>query len=121
MPSSSKNKSGGGKPASFRPLDQQELRFDNVEHLMHVHGRYHELSDVQKEQMIILEKKYLKMNEFPNDRFHPFFYHVYSQTLPLEHHYRVVPKGKLQICIIVSRQCFIQVWHHLISIKFSLV
>lgn len=43
---------------------------------------------------MILEKKYMKLNEFPNDRFNPFFYHVYSHTLPQEHHYRVVPKDK---------------------------
>lgn len=61
---------------------------------MHVHGRYHELSDVQREQMMILEKKYMKFKELPNDRLDPFYYHVYSHTLPLEHHYRVVPPEK---------------------------
>lgn len=34
------------------------------------------------------------MTPMPDDPMHPFYYHVYSYTLPLEHHYRIIPKGK---------------------------
>ena len=63
---------------------------------MHVHGRYFELSDSQKETMRKAEQKFLSRKTVTTNRKDPFLYFVYQNTLPPEEAYRVIhPKTDL--------------------------
>lgn len=63
---------------------------------MHVHGRYFELSDSQKEKMRITEQKFNQRKTVATDRKDPFLYFIYENTLPPEEAYRVIhPKTDL--------------------------
>ena len=44
--------------------------------------------------MVNLEEQYCSLEELPTDPKHPFFYHVYSHTLPREEQYRIIPDDK---------------------------
>lgn len=72
------------KPNNFKPLYLQALNFDNVDHLMLVHGRYEELSEDQRESLMVRERQYHKRTKLPSNPLDPFFYHVYVGTLPME-------------------------------------
>lgn len=41
-----------------------------------------------------MEKTFMKIKDPVDDPNHPFFYHVYTHTLPMEIQYRVKPKSK---------------------------
>lgn len=84
-------------PKSFVPLNQQSLDFGKVDDLMLVHGRYEELSEEQRTQMMDKEREYLEMSQFPTDPHHPMFYHIFHETLPSEQFYRMIPEGKFNI------------------------
>ena len=61
---------------------------------MVVQGRYYEMSEAQRAQHLKKERIYKKRRLIPDDPLHPFFYHVYSDTLPLEIAYRVIDPRK---------------------------
>ena len=65
-----------------------------MEDLIHLHSRMHELSDDQRMELQMREQAHMRRRIMPNNPRDPFFYHVYSSTLPKEHHYRIVPEGK---------------------------
>ena len=88
------------KPKSFSPLSSQDLDFQKVDDLMLVHGRYEELSEKQKYEMLLFEQQYSKFQQLPSDPMHPIYYHVFSNTLPADDLYRIVPEGKSLIFII---------------------
>ena len=54
----------------------------SVDDLMAVQGNYHRLGEHQRKQMIGQETVYRQFPKMPADPNHPFFYHVYSDTLP---------------------------------------
>ena len=92
------NLSQAGKdvPKSFDSLSKQNLNFDNVDDLMLVHGRHHELSDEQRSQHKAKEDTYYARTMLSSDPHDPSFYHVYNNTLPDEQYYRLIPEGKYQ-------------------------
>lgn len=83
------------RPKSFQKLSEQVLDFTKVDDLMLVHGRYEELSEKQKYELLLMEDEYVQQETMPNDPMDPYYYHVYSYTLPIEEYYRIVPEGKL--------------------------
>lgn len=81
-------------PKSFFPLSQQALNFDRIEDLMLIHGRYDELTEVQRIHMLKKEEEYMQRVQFPTNPHDPIFYHVFESTLPTEELYRLIPAGK---------------------------
>ena len=71
------------------------MNFSKTDDLMQVHGRYHELSEDQIMDLKRRDQAYMSRTSMPSNPKDPFYYHVYSHTLPKEHFYRMVPEGKL--------------------------
>lgn len=68
------------------------MNLQEVTDLMLLQGKFYEMSVEQREDALALEQQYTDLaaaNQCPGDRLHPFYYHVYSQTLPPEAAYRI--------------------------------
>ena len=81
----------------YTPIREQNLDMTNVDHLMRVQCNWHKLSEEQKQDLLDQESKYKAMVGMPKDPKHPFFYHVYLDTLPPEQAYRLKPKRRFAI------------------------
>lgn len=66
------------------PLKEQNLDMTNVDHLMRVQCNWHKLSEEQKLDLLDQEANYKAMDCMPKDPRHPFYYHVFVDTLPPE-------------------------------------
>jgi hypothetical protein len=68
----------------------------NLNHLLRVHGQFYQLSAAQRGDHLASEQRLLDefRSELPTDPKHPFFYHIFTNTLPPEAAYRLVPHCK---------------------------
>ena len=73
------------------PLSQQVLELGSYDDLMKIQGNYHELSDDQRSACLDKERQYKMLKKLPTDPADPFFYHVYSDTLPPREAYLIMP------------------------------
>ena len=65
-------------------VEVSKLDFTKTKELINIHGHYYDLSNFQQEEMLRIEKEYSNYEKMPIDPLHPFFYHIYSNTLPPE-------------------------------------
>ena len=63
---------------------------------MNIQNRYYDLSEEQQKQMIQMEKTYMKRTKIPTNGADPFYYHIFSSSLPLEQAYRIIHPKKDQ-------------------------
>ena len=57
---------------------------------MSIQNHYYDLSKEQQQQLLTLEKTYLKRTKLPTNGSDPFYYHIFSDSLPHECAYRLV-------------------------------
>ena len=82
------------------PIEEQTFNFNNVGDLMRLQGHFYDLSPAQRQDYMKSERAMIAMFEkgnMPDDPLHPYYYHIYTRTLPDEVGYRLVPKAKDKI------------------------
>ena len=74
-----------------RPIEEG-MNLQEVTDLVRLQGRFYEMSAEQRKEALALEQQYTDLaaaNQCPGDPLHPFYYHIYAQTLPPEAAYRI--------------------------------
>lgn len=78
----------------LQPLNEVEIEWESIHHLLRIHGRYNELRQEQKAQA--LERDNLYKRQSPPTTLNPCFYHVYQDTLPPKEAHLIIPVDKDQ-------------------------
>ena len=76
-----------------KSLSEKTIDFTKVDDIMNVHGRFYELTPEQQQKHYEVEKTYESIDKCA-DPTSPFWYHVYTHTLPPELAYRIEPLSK---------------------------